>query len=66
MDVLSVVGSNDSLVASSGRLDMFLIVKVLDVLLVFDGSVGGVVESRHYGDVSKRSECRWMDILKDR
>ena len=47
VDVLSVVGSNDSLVASAGRLDMLLIVVVLDVLLVLNGSVGSVVESRH-------------------
>ena len=43
VDVLSVIGSDDSLVASAGRLDMFLIVVVLDVLFVFNGSVGGVV-----------------------
>lgn len=47
VDVLGVIGSDDSLVASAGRLDVFLIVVVLDVLLVFNGSVGGVVESRH-------------------
>ena len=43
VDVLSVIGSDDSLVASAGRLDVFLIVVVLDVLLVFNGSVRGVV-----------------------
>jgi hypothetical protein len=43
VDVLSVIGSNDGLVAGTGRLDMFLIVVVLDVLLVLNGSVGSVV-----------------------
>jgi len=46
VDVLSMVGTNDSLLAGRGRFNMLLIVGVLEILLVLDNGSSGLVVQR--------------------